>query len=295
MSAVLLGTAEVHSPEWHELRAGGIGGSEIAAVLGLSRWTSPFQLWHRKRGNLPEQPMSSAMDWGNRLEPLVRDWFAEQHPEFYVEATPGTYAHSERPWQRVNPDGLLATWDANGERQRDEYDALLEIKTSRFGDGFTREDIPLDYMCQVQWSLDVFGLDTAHVVVLIGGNDPREYVIKANPGDQATLRAAAEKFWNSIQSDEQPPLDCTDHTYEAVRDLNPLIDKDLVIDLPGEVWHKYVAAKATIAAGEGALTFAKAEILQLMGAARVARFAKQDVLRRQLSSAKKPYLKEVSQ
>lgn len=290
MSAVLLGTAEVHSPEWHALRAGGIGGSDIAAVLGLSRWTSPFQLWHRKRGNLPEQPLSSAMDWGNRLEPLVRDWFAEQHPEFHVEATPGTYAHEDRPWQRVNPDGLLYPPVEDGVP---EPLALLEIKTSRFGDGFTRDDIPLDYMCQVQWSLDVFGLDVAHVVVLVGGNDPREYVIKANPEDQATLRAAAEKFWNSIQADEQPPLDCTDHTYEAVRDLNPLIDKDLVIDLPGEVWHRYVAAKAAIDAGEGELTFAKAEILHLMGAARVARFAKQDVLRRQLSSAKKPYLKEV--
>lgn len=289
MTAVLLGQAEVHSPEWHALRAGGIGGSEIAAVVGLSRWTSPFQLWHRKRGTIAEQKLSEAMEWGIRLEPVIAAKFAEEHPEFDVVPTPGTYAHHERPWQRCNPDGTLHD-PADGDCA-----ALLEVKTvNAYADDFTNDDVPIYYRCEIQWRLDIFDLSHCYLAVLIGGSTYREYVIEANPEDQATLRTAAEAFWRSIQADDEPPLDATDHTYQTVRELNPLIDKDLIIDLPGDMWRRYLEAKTAVDEAAAALILSKSEVLQFMGAARIARFAKQDVLRRQMSSAKKPYLKEVS-
>lgn len=283
MSAVLLGQAEPHSPGWHALRADGIGGSEIAAVVGLSRWVSPFALWHRKRGNIAPQPQSEPMEWGTRLEPAITQKFVDEHPDWTVTATPGTYAHPDRPWQRCNPDGLVGD------------DALLEVKTvNAYADDFTKDEVPVYYACQVQWQLDIFGLDRCYAAVLIGGNTYREYVIEANAEDQAFLRDAAERFWASIQADEQPPLDATDHTYEAVRELNPLIDKELIVDLPGDMWHRYLSAKTDLDNAESALTLAKSEVLQYMGQARVARFAKTDVLRRQMSSSKTPYLKEIA-
>lgn len=293
MSAVLLGQAEVHSPEWHALRAGGIGGSEIAAVVGLSKWTSAYALWHRKRGQLPEQSLNDAMDWGNRLEPVITQWFREQHPDWVVVATPGTYAHEDRDWQRCNPDGLVwysrDAWEADAAA-----DALLQVKTARYPDGWGKESVPIEYACQEQHELDIFGAQTAHMAVLFGGNEPREYVIEADATDQATLRTAAGKFWESIQSDERPPLDCSDHTYQAVRELNPNIDRDLGIDLPAELWREYLDAKSAINEGEDALTLVKSKVLDLMGHARLARVGGIDVLRRQAASNKVPYLREVA-
>lgn len=294
MSAVLVGQAVPHSPEWHALRAGGIGGSEIAAVVGLSPWTSPFQLWHRKRGLIGEQRQSEAMEWGTRLEPVITQKFIDEHPEWAVRPTPGTYAHSERPWQRCNPDGTLHSI-ISGDIAKGDYSALLEVKTvNAYADDFTKDSVPVYYATQVQWQLDIFGLDVCYAAVLIGGNTYREYVIEANPTDQAYLREKAEVFWASVENDERPPIDASDHTYETVRELNPLINKDLVVDLNSELWADYLRAKATVTEGEEALTLAKSRILDVMGQARVARFAKTDVLRRQLSSSKTPYLKEVS-
>lgn len=283
MTAVLIGQAEVESPEWHALRAGGIGGSEIAAVMGLSRWSSPFQTWHRKRGNLPGQKPNEAMDWGHRLEPAIAQRFIDDHPELSVTRTPGTYAHHERGWQRINPDGLV---DEN---------ALLEVKNaSAYADDFTKEDIPLEYHCQVQHAMDIFEVPRCYVAVLIGGNHYREYVIEADAEDQANLRNTGAAFWQSVQTDEEPPLDCSHHTYEAIRDLNPLIDRDLIVNLTPEQWGDYLKAKADLDQAESDITFAKSHILQAMGQARVARFAERDVLRRQMSSAKTPYLKEIA-
>lgn len=294
MSAVLIGQAEVHSPEWHALRAGGIGGSEIAAVVGLSRWVSAFQLWHIKKGNLPEQVTKPHMGWGQRLEPVVRDWWAEQHPNLIVDATPGTFAHSERSWQRVNPDGLIHGLDKDG---IPETVALYEGKISRYGDGFGKsgtDEIPLAYRAQVLHALDVFDLPRCHVAVLIGGSEAREYVIEADPTDQHTLRDAGRRFWESLALNDEPPIDCSDMTYQAVRDLNPLIEKDALVDLTSEVWGEYLTHKSAVRHHEAELTGVKSRILAQMGTARSARYAEMTVLRRQMSSSGTPYLKEVT-
>lgn len=304
MSAVLLGTFPPNTPEWHELRAGGIGGSEIAAVVGLSPYDSAFWLWHHKKGNLPGKDVTDAMDWGNRLEPVVRRWFAERHPELCIAATPGTYAHGERPWQRVNPDGFIyehATTctcdDVGGGCAKDVPTALLEVKTSRFPDGWGTpgtDEIPLMYACQVQHALDVFGLDRAYVAVLIGGNEPREYVIEADAEDQATLRAAGEQFWQSLQTDNEPPIDCSDSTYEAVRRLYPGIDPDEVVELNAIKWHEYLQLRQSADAAAEGLQRVKSELLAAMGTARIGTYQDVPVLRRQMSSTTTPYLKEIA-
>lgn len=277
MSAVLLGTPEVHSPAWHELRAGGIGASEIAAVAGLSPYQSPFHLWHVKKGNLPGPALSNAMDWGNRLEPVVTAWFQERHPEWYVIPQPGSFAHRERAWQRCNPDALI-------DYSYTPMPSLLQVKTSRYGDGFGpsgSDHIPLHYRCQVQWEMDVFGFDDCWLAVLIGGNDPREYRIEADPEGQATLRAVAERFWASLQTDDEPPIDASDSTHEAVRKLHPDIDPDADADVDSALYRRYLLTKQDADSAAAAHKQAKSEVLAAIGNARRALVDGNPVLRRQ--------------
>lgn len=277
MSAVLLGQAEPRSPEWHELRAGGIGASEIAAVAGLSPYESAFHLWHVKKGNIPGPELSNAMDWGNRLEPVVIDWFREQHPDWYVIDQPGTYAHEARLWQRCNPDAVI-DYPATG------VDSLLQVKTSRYGDGFGpsgSDQIPLHYACQVQWEMDVFGLDHCWLAVLIGGNDPREYRIEADPEGQATLREVGAKFWESLQAGDEPRIDASDSTYEAVRKLHPDIDPETDVDLDPALYGRYILSKQDADSATAAHQQAKAELLAVLGTARRAVVDGIPVLRRQ--------------
>lgn len=276
MTAVLLGVEKPNTPAWHKLRRGGIGASEIAVVAGLSPYESPFHLWHVKKGNIPGPAVSNAMDWGNRLEPLVIGWWQEQHPDVYAIGQPGSYAHEDRPWQRCNPDALIE--DPNG------GPSLLQVKTSRYGNDFGpsgSDEIPLHYRCQVQWEMDVFGVDHCWLAVLIGGNEPRQYRIEADPEGQATLRTVAEKFWQSLATDDEPPIDASDSTHEAVRKLHPDIDPDTDADVDTALYRRYLLTKQDADSAAAAHKQAKSEVLAAIGNARRGLVDGIPVLRRQ--------------
>lgn len=295
MTAALLGQHEPQSPEWHELRKGGIGGSEIAAVVGLSPYESPFHLWHVKKGNIPGPTLSNAMDWGNRLEPLVVDWFSEQHPGMWVMEQPGTFAAAEREWQRCNPDALI--YPPRDVTANTPPTSLLQVKTSRYGDGFGpsgSDQIPLHYRCQVQWEMDVFGVDHCWLAVLIGGNDPREYRIEADPEGQATLRAVAAKFWASLHEDDEPPIDATESTYEAVRELHPEIDRNTELDVPADWWETVATWRERIDQADAEYRLACSRILNAAGAAHYITVNGERVARRQASATGRPYLRKIA-
>ena len=279
MKAVLLGNEIHQSPEWHALRTNGIGGSEVAAIVGLSPWESRFSLWHRKRGSLGGQQVNDGMDWGTRLEPVVCAKFAETHDMLDVQPA-GTYRHHERTWQLANVDRLLFD-----DEFRPGPVAFLEAKTAHQFDAWEwgkegTEDIPPYYRCQVMHYLDVLELPVAHVAVLIGGSDYREYQIKYDATEAEWLRAEAEKFWNEVLGGEAPPLDGSDATYEAVRELHPLINGEEV-DLDADLYDAYVDTKALAETTATEHKRIKAELLAAMGEARYARVGNKTVLRRQ--------------
>ena len=64
---------------WLAMRKAGIGGSDAAAVIGLSRWKSPFQVWLEKTGQTEPDDLSNNeyVYWGTVLEQAVADRFCE--------------------------------------------------------------------------------------------------------------------------------------------------------------------------------------------------------------------------
>lgn len=272
MSAVLLGDYPPDSPEWHELRTRGIGASEIAAVVGLSPFESPFSLWHRKKGNLPgPDPANPLFYWGHALEPLVAQRYSELHPDASIRPC-GTFAHSERFWQIANPDRLIAPR------------GVLEIKTTRYADNWGPSgstDIPLHVRCQVMQQMDVMGCGHADVAVLIGGNDYREYRIDYDQADATALREAGTAFWDSLQTDDEPPIDASWETYEAVRVLHPEIDEDVDVEIDPILYASYSQLKQIADAANEAHRQAKSALLNAMGNARRALTDGRPVLRRQ--------------
>jgi putative phage-type endonuclease len=295
MSAVLLGTFEPNTDEWHALRANGIGSSDIAAVVGLSPFTSAYTLWHRKAGKVAEQSESDFMDWGKRLEPVIADKFAENHREMDVEPT-GTWCSSDRPWQRANPDRLIQidTEDPDG------IDSYLEVKSASaykaddWGPSGT-DRVPPGYRAQVIWQGDVLGLSSAWCAVLIGGNDYREYHLTWEADEAEFLREAGRVFWESIQNGEPPAIDGSDSTYEVVRQLHPDIDADASVEIPPELFASWEIAKGVIDEQERIIAAAKSRITDHMGDARYGHIAGQKVVIRQSTKTGLPYVKLASQ
>jgi putative phage-type endonuclease len=288
MTAVLIGRFDPGSPQWHAARANGIGGSEIAAVIGLSPFESRFSLWHRKAGTIGPVEDDPIMEWGRRLEPAVAGKFLDEHAPLLRSSTyGGTFAHPDRPWQIANPDLLLV----NG-NTAPEPCAVLEVKTSPFGDGWGEagaDQVPPHVRCQALWYLDVLGLQVAYVVVLIGGHDYREYRIDADPDEQAELRAAAERFLAELAAGQRPDIDEHGATYQAIREMHPDIDPEEVV-LGNDLARSYIAAKACEKAAKAAAQEATSRVADAMGNAQRATWDGQVIARRQARDGGTPYV-----
>lgn len=258
---IVLGYFTPGSDEWHAARRSGIGGSEIAAVMGLSPYESRFSLWHRKKGLVGPVEETPQMRWGTKHEPTICAEFAELHPEWSVDLAP-TFRSAERPEQIVNPDRVLRGADGQIE--------LLEAKTARDAEGWGEEgtdEIPVWYRCQCLWYLDALRLRRCHVAVLIAGADYREYVVEYDEADALAMRAAAVEFMRTLAEDERPSIDGHSATYQVLRELpEGLEDVDVEIDpLLRERFH---SAQDQFWSAEDELTACKGELLDAIGTGR---------------------------
>ena len=261
MSAELIGHFEVESPEWHAARAKGLGGSEIAAVLGLSKWASRYSLWHEKKGLMPERVQNKVMTVGKYVEPATVAWFLDQHPEFAARFG-GTYRSTERPWQVANPDGQLEATPLDPIPE-----ALLEVKFAIYDYEWGAEgtdEIPPYYLAQCRWYLDVFGLDTCYVAVLFGGSGRfAEYVVKQDAADLQLMRAEGKAFMDSLERNERPDIDAHGATYEVLRETAAGVGSG-DIEISQEVAYQYLTAKANLDAAKTAMQFASNRVLGLL-------------------------------
>lgn len=266
-TGVLIADLTPGSPEWLELRKTGITGSDVAAIVGVSKWTSALACWAKKLGKIDDElTQSEPMYWGSTLEPVIRDHFIKTTGWSVQEV--GTYAHQDRPWQLANPDGIIVK--ETGEL------ALLEVKTARFEDDWqvpaegtlgNAAGVPRHYRTQVQHYLDVFGFDEAFVAVLFGGSKFRIFHVPADAFEQEANREASERFMENLATETKPDWDGSTSTYETIRQLHPDIDTDAKVEL-GDLGIHLSNVATEMAKLEQQMTELKSRTLDAMGKAR---------------------------
>lgn len=181
--------------QWLQERRKGIGGSDIAAICGLSKWRTPLQVYQEKLGEAPPSLETEAMEWGNRLEPVIRQAYADRTGRAVYKPEEPIIRHPEHEFLLASVDGFTAC------------NRVVEIKTSRVSEGWGDEgtdEIPMDYFLQVQHYMLVTGFNLADVAVLIGGSDFRLYEVQAVKDLQASMIQRAQQFWEQVQK-EIPP------------------------------------------------------------------------------------------
>jgi len=179
---------------WLTARRTGIGGSDVAAILGLSKWKTPYQVWQDKTGRGAEIPDNPAMKWGRNLEPVIR--------QEYAEATGRVVLQPADMLRHPKHDFMLANLDGMTEDQR-----VVEIKTARSAQGWGEpgsDQVPQEYLFQVQHYMAVTGFVVADVAVLIGGSDFRLYEVPADAELQEMMIDAEATFWQRVLSNEPP-------------------------------------------------------------------------------------------
>lgn len=224
-------------------RQSGIGGSDLAALLGLSPYKTPFQLWQEKTGRFqpefsPEQ--EERMHWGNVLEDVVAKHYAELRG-CKVQRINAQMAHRDWPVIIGNVDrvrvteGSRARWDAEAGRVLG-ADAVLEVKTAsafaasdgiEWGEAGT-DQVPQHYWLQVQHYLGIAGLGWADLAVLFGGQQFRTYTIHADTALHNDLFEQASAWWQRHVVADCPP-DPTTETEARLAWISHRAGKSVII------------------------------------------------------------------
>jgi putative phage-type endonuclease len=222
---ILHRTKDMTEEQWLAHRREGIGGSDIAKVVGLSRWGNALTVYADKIGTAEPQEQNELMYWGHQLEDVVAREFAHR-TGLKVRRVNAILQHPEHSWALANIDRMILC----PERGK----GILECKNVGFfqtKDWRNEDDeikMPDEYLLQVQWYLAVTGLPHGYGAALIGG---QRFVFTEVERDEelcAYLLKIGGEFWQMVQDRTIPALD----EDGQLMGIKPIHDPPKVI-LPG--------------------------------------------------------------
>jgi len=152
------------SDAWKDWRRNKIGASDIPIIMGASPWCTPYKLWQRKLGFLPEQDETFAMARGKAMEEEAREVFCELMKKAFF---PVVLDHIELEWAIASLDGYSK-----------ELGELVEIKCpgSKAHEEAKNGLVPHHYYLQMQWQMFVADCEVGH------------YFSYRSPDDYAIIR-----------------------------------------------------------------------------------------------------------
>ena len=216
MKAKLLMTVEQAASDheaWEKLRMQGIGGSDVAVIMGYNPWKKPYALYCEKVGLVPPEDLSEneAVEWGTKLEPIVAQKFSEVTGKKLKRW--GTVCNPDAPWQMANFDRLIVGEDCG-----------LECKTAN---AFKKEEwegdnVPDAYYTQSQWYIFLSGLEGWWIACLIGGQHFEYKYIPRNDTFIADMLEKVTDFWeNHVLAKVPPEVDGSESSTEALKKVYP--------------------------------------------------------------------------
>jgi len=221
----LISTKELNHDDWLDWRRKGIGGSDVAAICGMSRYSSPVEVYLDKLGELPPLEDNPKMKAGRMLEPTIAEWFADE-TGLKVQRQNSMFQHKDHPFMLANIDRWLPGQNAG-----------LEIKnTSEYcRDDWSGTQAPTEYVLQCNHYMAVTGAERWFIAVLIGGWDFQWKVIERDDDLIQNLITIESEFWKHNVLAKIPPAfsyQDTDYLKETYKDSIA----DSSVDLPEEAY-----------------------------------------------------------
>lgn len=263
---ILCNTAGMTNDRWLECRMHGpkgdipytVGGSDVAAIFGVSPWTTPLELWMIKKGRMktPAKANVNQLEMGHLLEPIAAHWYAKKTGNRVYEDT-NLYQHTDHPY-------ALANFDRRFERAEDGESGILECKSCTYHKAGEWADgaIPLYYELQLRFYLSVADVNIGAFSAVWGNNPDHDLAIPDIVRDKAKEDMIFERLdeWIWSLKNDKPPtmsdvapqlaLESLARIYGASRKGTPTI----------EFSGKYETALRRIAMLQGKVTECNAEI-----------------------------------
>jgi putative phage-type endonuclease len=209
--------------DWLEERKKGIGGSDAAALVGLSGYSSSLSVYADKMGLVDNNEDNEAMRIGRDLEDYVAKRF-EEESGLKTRNKNAILISEENPFMRANIDKAIVGIKAG-----------LECKTTN---AFNKTDfeggnIPDYYYCQCQHYMAVTGYSKWYLAVLVLGRSFHWFEIERNEDDIAALIEIEKYFWEeNILKQESP--DPVESDSDLLKELYPEADSDQEVALYGK-------------------------------------------------------------
>lgn len=194
-TAVKVGSFEEDSAEWHEARANGIGGSDIAIIMGISPFKKRDALLKMKTGEVVQKANNTggAALRGHVWENYIARKFARKNPDKTVLFSKDSWNKVGNEAHKANFDGLIC------ENGSEVPNAILEIKTaSKVADW--ANGVPAYYRLQVLWYMDACGFKKGYLAVIINDAEYREYEIVAEDGEMEEIHAKVDQFVAEVKA-----------------------------------------------------------------------------------------------
>lgn len=191
-----------------------IGGSDCAAILGVSKYRTPLSVYLEKKGELITEDISDkiCVKLGNKLEQAVAELFSEE-TGLEVRKANDTFFHKDFPFLAANIDRKIT-----GERSG------LEIKTTN---SFSKKElsngeIPNEWLCQCWHYMAVTGYEKWYLAILVGNNDFYIHVLHRDEELLSQLIKKEVNFWeNYFLKDIRPAEMISDKDSETISRLFP--------------------------------------------------------------------------
>lgn len=216
-----------------------IGSSEVAAVLGMSPWSSPWEVWARLVGLVPryDQTGSDATRRGNMFEPAIGVRYAQEHNlviGIHMQTGPAIgqppLVRPDAPWMSCRPD-FYAMPPCDEAR-------LVEAKTARYLDveegwGEAGTDrVPRHYQIQLIWLMAVTDWHRVDLAAFATGNDEwRIYTLRRSERvEKAVVDRARDWYERHIVEGHPPMIDGTPACARVLALQHDNVDKAVFVD-----------------------------------------------------------------
>ena len=224
---VLVKTAGLSRKEWLKWRTKGIGGSDLSVIAGVSHFTSVFQIWLEKTGQIePQETETEYTHFGRVMEPVVKREFTER-TGIKIRAKKAILQSDEYPFMLADLDGVIYE---NGEM------VLFEAKTaSAYKQEVWEQGVPWEYILQVQHYMAVTGAKKAYVAALVGGNHFYYHEVYRDEALIAQIISMEKAFWGDyVLAGREPAADGSEATTKFLNEKYGN-SNGATIDLPEEV------------------------------------------------------------
>lgn len=190
---------------WLADRRSCITGTDLAAILGLSKFSSPIQVYLDKKGQT-ETTENEAMRWGRRLERPILEAYADTVGEPIEFADP--FQLIRCPAQPLLGASLDARW-AHGDRRPVDAKNTRQ-RTADWGEPGT-DQIPVWYAAQLTAQMAVTGAPCADLAVLFSGQEFARFTLYRDLEAEAMVLDRVAAWWERhIINDVPPDMDGSD-------------------------------------------------------------------------------------